>query len=85
MKKIPLNCGDELDALSKSRKHLKFKRGLLKKIKRRYNKRFRQAAKSLTKEDQLIYIAYYEVVGSIKLTPQRKAQCLCIKLFLITT
>jgi hypothetical protein len=51
MKKIPQNCGDELDAFSKSRKHLTFKRGLLKKIKRRYNKRFRQATKSLTKED----------------------------------
>ena len=51
MKKIPQNSGDEIDAFSKSRKYLTFKRGELKKIKRRYNKRFRQASKSLTKED----------------------------------
>ena len=68
MKKIPQNSGDEIDAFSKSRKYLTFKRGELKKIKRRYNKRFRQASKSLTKEDQLIYKAYYIVVGFNKLT-----------------
>jgi len=44
--RIPLKGGDEWDALSKrSRKLLGWGRGKLKKIKRRYNKRFRQQGK----------------------------------------
>ena len=44
--RIPLKGGDEWDALSKrSRKLLGWGRGKLKKIKRRYNKRFRQKGK----------------------------------------
>jgi len=51
MKKIKLKSGDEFDALTKARKFHNFKRGELKKIKRKYNKRFRQTFKSLAKED----------------------------------
>jgi hypothetical protein len=44
--RIPMSGGDEEDALSKkSRKFYGWGRGTLKKIKRRYNKRFRQQGK----------------------------------------
>lgn len=44
--RIPMSGGDEWDALSKrSRKFTAWGRGTLKKIKRRYNKRFRQKGK----------------------------------------
>ena len=44
--RIPMSGGDEWDALSKrSRKFYGWGRGTLKKIKRRYNKRFRQQGK----------------------------------------
>jgi len=45
IKRVPLKSGDEMDAFSKSRKFLNFKRGDLKKIKRAYNKRLRKANK----------------------------------------
>ena len=46
MKRIPMSGGDEWDALSKrSRKFYNWSTGELKKIKRRYNKRFRKQAK----------------------------------------
>jgi hypothetical protein len=45
MKKVPLKGGDEFDALTKARKFYSFKRGVLKKIKRGYNKRFRQSSR----------------------------------------
>ena len=51
MKRIPLSGGDEFDALTKSRQFYRFKKGVLKKIKRQYNKRFRQASKPLEKEE----------------------------------
>ena len=45
--------GDERDAFSKrTRKFLTFSRGYLRQIKRRYNKRFRQAGKTLIKEER---------------------------------
>tara|TARA_B100000902_G_scaffold129806_1_gene128888 strand:+ start:363 stop:536 length:174 start_codon:yes stop_codon:yes gene_type:complete len=44
--RIPMSGGDEWDALSKkSRKLFSWSRGTLKKIKRKYNKRFRQKGK----------------------------------------
>ena len=51
MKKIKLKSGDEFDILTKARKFYKLKSGEAKKVKRKYNKRFRQASKPLTKED----------------------------------
>jgi len=46
MKRIPTKGGDEEDGLSKSsRKFYIWSRGELKKIKRRYNKRFRKQVK----------------------------------------
>jgi predicted DNA binding CopG/RHH family protein len=45
IKRVPLKSGDEMDAFSKWRKFLNFKRGELKKIKRAYNKRLRKANK----------------------------------------
>jgi hypothetical protein len=44
IKRIPLN-GDEMDAFSKYRKFLRWKRGNLKRIKRAYNKRLRKVSK----------------------------------------
>ncbi len=47
-KRIPMKGGDEYDGLSKSsRKFYIWSRGQLKKIKRRYNKRFRKEGKKL--------------------------------------
>ena len=43
--RIPLKSGDEYDALTKARKIIGWKTGTLKKIKRQYNKRFRQQGK----------------------------------------
>jgi len=44
---------DEYDAFSKrTRKYLTFSRGLLRQIKRSYNKRFRQASKTLIREEK---------------------------------
>jgi len=37
--------GDEYDALTKARKYYSFGSGVLKKIKRQYNKRFRKVGK----------------------------------------
>ena len=48
--KIPLKSGDEHDILTKSRKFYLLKAGQAKKIKRKYNKRFRKAGKDLTTE-----------------------------------
>lgn len=47
MKRIKLICGDEFDVLTKARKVYKYtqKSGVCKKVKRRYNRRFRQIAK----------------------------------------
>jgi len=45
MKKIPLKGGDEYDALTKARKFYRFAPGIVKKIKRKYNKRFRKEGK----------------------------------------
>ena len=45
--------GDERDAFSKrTRKFLTFSRGYLRQIKRRYNKRFRQAGKTLIRQEK---------------------------------
>ena len=44
-KRIPLEGGAEYDALTKSRKYHSFGSGVLKKIKRQYNKRFRRVGK----------------------------------------
>jgi|TARA_B110000285_G_scaffold113754_1_gene129031 hypothetical protein len=44
-KRIPLKNADEYDALTKGRKYHRFRSGILKKIKRGYNKRFRKLAK----------------------------------------
>ena len=44
-KRIPLNDGDEYDALTKARKFHLWKPGQIKKIKRAYNKRFRKHLK----------------------------------------
>ena len=44
-KRIPLEGGDEYDALTKGRKYHSFGSGVLKKIKRQYNKRFRKVGK----------------------------------------
>lgn len=46
MKRIPMSGGDEWDALNKrARKFYNWSTGELKKIKRRYNKRFRKQVK----------------------------------------
>ena len=42
---IPLKGGDEYDALTRWRRYLKFGRGVLKWIKRKYHKRVRSAWK----------------------------------------
>lgn len=53
MDRIPMRGADEYDAFSKrTRKYLTFSRGLLRQIKRRYNKRFRQASKTLIREEK---------------------------------
>tara|TARA_B110000014_G_scaffold207981_1_gene159079 strand:+ start:784 stop:921 length:138 start_codon:yes stop_codon:yes gene_type:complete len=39
--------GDEYDALTKARKDYRWGKGVLKKIKRKYNKRFRKEGKKL--------------------------------------
>jgi hypothetical protein len=46
MTKIPMKGGDEYDALTPARKYYKWGRGELKKIKRRFNKRFRKQGKT---------------------------------------
>lgn len=54
MKRIPLKGGDEYDALTPARKWYKYldKSKITKKIKRKYNKRFRKHGKTeLNKED----------------------------------
>ena len=54
MKRIPLKGGDEYDALTPARKWYKYldKSKATKKIKRKYNKRFRKHGKAeLNKED----------------------------------
>lgn len=50
-KKIPLKGGDEYDALTKARKWYKYldRSGVVKKIKRQYNKRFRKHGKEQAK------------------------------------
>jgi|TARA_B110000858_G_scaffold154493_1_gene176256 hypothetical protein len=50
-KKIPLKGGDEYDALTNARKWYKYldRSGVVKKIKRQYNKRFRRHGKEQTK------------------------------------
>jgi len=45
--KIPMKGGDEYDALTKARKFFLWKAGQVKKIKRRYNKRFRKQGKDI--------------------------------------
>jgi len=50
-KRIPMKGGDEYDALSKSRKFLRWKSGQVKKIKRAYNKRFRKYSKRMTTDE----------------------------------
>ena len=49
-KRIPMKGGEEYDAFSKYRKFFRWKGGQLKKIKRAYNKRFRQHCKEDTNE-----------------------------------
>ena len=48
--RIPMKAGDEWDAFTKARKLYNWRRGVLKKIKRAYNKRFRKHNKE-TKND----------------------------------
>jgi hypothetical protein len=53
MKKKPrlkMKGGDEYDALTKARKYYHFGSGVLRKIKRQYNKRFRKEGKDETKD-----------------------------------
>ena len=45
IKRIKTKGGDEYDAFSPYRKYFRYGRGVLKKIKRGYNKRFRKATK----------------------------------------
>ena len=45
MKRIKTSGGDEYDAFSPYRKYYRYGRGVLKRIKRGYNKRFRKATK----------------------------------------
>lgn len=47
MKKIPLKSGDEFDAFTGWRRFYNWKTKQLKKIKRKYRKRFRQDEKKL--------------------------------------
>jgi predicted DNA-binding antitoxin AbrB/MazE fold protein len=51
MDKIKLKSGDEVDVFSKYRKLHNFKKGVVKKVKRGYNKRFRKESKKLLNED----------------------------------
>lgn len=50
-KRIPMKGGDEYDALTKARKWYKYldRSGVVKKIKRQYNKRFRKHGKEQAK------------------------------------
>ena len=50
-KRIPLKTGDEYDALTKARKWYKYldRAGVVKKIKKQYNKRFRKHGKEQAK------------------------------------
>jgi len=50
-KRIPMKGGDEYDALTKTRKFLRWKSGQIKKIKRAYNKRFRKYNKGIRTDD----------------------------------
>jgi hypothetical protein len=52
--KIPLKGGDEYDALTKARKWYKYldRSGVVKKIKRKYNKRFRKHGKEEVKSSR---------------------------------
>ena len=52
-KRIPLEGGDEYDALTKGRKYHSFGKGVLRKIKRQYNKRFRKIGKDETTNETL--------------------------------
>ena len=49
-KKIPLKSGDEYHILTTARKYHHLKSGEAKKVKRKYNKRFRKTGKDLTTE-----------------------------------
>jgi len=51
MKRIKFICGDEYDFLTKARKYLYHKPGEVKKVKKRYNRRFRSTVKLLMKKD----------------------------------
>ena len=50
-KRIPMKGGDEYDALTKARKWYKYldRAGVVKKIKKQYNKRFRKHGKEQAK------------------------------------
>lgn len=50
-KRIPLKTGEEYDALTKARKWYKYldRAGVVKKIKKQYNKRFRKHGKEQAK------------------------------------
>lgn len=45
IKKIPFNSGDEVDALTTCKSFYRWRAGARKKIKQRYNKRFRKSNK----------------------------------------
>jgi len=47
MKRISFKGGDEYDALTKARKYVHWSKGQIKKIKRKYNKRFRKKGKEI--------------------------------------
>ncbi len=51
-KRIPMKGGDEYDALTKARKWYKYldRAGVVKKIKKQYNKRFRKHGKAEIKK-----------------------------------
>ena len=48
MKRMPMRTGDEMDALTKAKRFLKWRRGERKRIKKQYIKKERQWLKRLT-------------------------------------
>jgi hypothetical protein len=52
MKRMPMKTGDEMDALTKVKRFLKWRRGERKRIKKQYNKKERQWLKTETNKEE---------------------------------
>ena len=52
MKRMPMRKAEEYDALTKTKRFLKWRRGVRKRIKQQYNKKERQWLKRLDEDEQ---------------------------------